>query len=161
MPQQQQQQQHRKPRHSQRQGSACSSAFSAASDSGVGDTWQSSDLTTPTNGRVHAYLLQQNTITAHLPERDRTATAAAIALMSNSPQPENLNPLPGPAHRYHDNDRQRRHNIGHYSSGDDSSSVFTITSKSSTSDLFIPRRTQHHSMYNADSDDPQHYNTTG
>ena len=160
-----QMQQHRKPRHSShRQPSGCSSVFSgAASDSGVGDTWQSSDLTTPTNSnrRVHAYLQQQNSLSAQIPERERTATAAAIALMSNSPQPENLNPLPGPAHHYHDNDRQRRHNIGHYSSGDDSSSVFTITSKSSTSDLFIPRRAQHLPMYNTDSDNPQHFNTAG
>lgn len=147
---------HRK-HHSQRQTSACSSVFSATSDSGVGDTWATSDLTSPAaNDRLHAYVQGQNFMAARLPERDRTAQAAAIALISNSPLPDSLSPLPGPAHP---RSSERRHrNLGHYSSGDDSSSVFTVTSQSTTSDLFIPRRpTPHHPMYAADSDDQQHF----
>lgn len=142
--------------HSRHQTSGCSSVFSATSDSGVGgDSWATNDLTPPAStDRLHAYVRRQNVIASRLPERDRTAQAAAIALISNSPLPDNLSPLPGHAH--HENERHPRRHVGHYSSGDDSSSVFTITSQSSTSDLFIPRRAQHHPLY-ADSDDPQHY----
>lgn len=151
-------------RHSQRRPttSGCSSVFSATSDSGVGgDTWAANDMTTPANAdRLQAYVHTQNMFASRLPERDRTAQAAAIALISNSPHPESLNPLPGhahplPGHAHHDNERHHRR-VGPYSS-DDSSSVFTITSQSSTSDLFIPRRTQNHPLYAADSDDQQHY----
>lgn len=152
---------HHHHRSSHRQTSACSSVFSTNSDSGVGDTWATSGLATPTN--VQAYLQQQNFLSARIPERDRNAQAAAIALISNSPLPENLNPMPtGPPqhmHHQHSNtttDRQRRHNLGPpCSSGDDSSSVFTMTSQSSTSDLFIPRRTQNHRYY--DSEDQHHF----
>lgn len=144
-------------RHSQRQQtSGCSSVFSATSDSGVGgDTWAANDLTTPANTeRLQAYVHRQNMMASRQPERDRTAQAAAIALISNSPHPESLSPLPG--HTHPDNERHHRRQVGHFSSGDDSSSVFTITSQSSTSDLFIPRRAQHHPLYAADSDDQQH-----
>lgn len=146
-------------RHSHRQTSVGSSVLSAASDSGVGgDTWAANDLTTPANtDRLHDYVQRQNTIHSRLPERERTAHAAAIALISNSPKPDSLSPYPGLAQQQRDMERQQqqqRRQVGHFSSNDDSSSVFTITSQSSTSDLFIPRRTQR--QY-ADSDDQQHF----
>lgn len=156
----------RKRARSNRHTSACSSVFT--SDSGVGgDTWAANDQTPSSdlhelaaNDRLHTYLQRQNFIASRLPERERNAQAAAIALISNSPHSDSLNPLPGPVQQYHhhrDSERHHRHNVGHYSSGDDSSSVFTITSQSSTSDLFIPRRSQHHPLYPADSaDDQQH-----
>ena len=156
--QMQNQMQRKRQSHSRHQTSGCSSVFSATSDSGVGgDSWATNDLTPPAStDRLHAYVRRQNVIASRLPERDRTAQAAAIALISNSPQPDSLSPLPGHAH--HDTDRHPRRHVGHYSSGDDSSSVFTITSQSSTSDLFIPRRAQHHPLYAPDSDEQQqHY----
>lgn len=167
--QQQQQQQHQqvhRKRHSHRHTSGPSSVFSATSDSGVGgDGWAANEITPPTTDRLHAYVQRQNIIASRLPERERTAQAAAIALISNSPQPDSLSPLPGHhqqhQHQQHrDNDRHtapsRRH-MGHYSS-DDSSSVFTITSQSSTSDLFIPRRANNHPLY-AESDDQHHFSS--
>lgn len=136
--------------------SGCSSVLSATSDSGVGE-WGTSGLVTPTNDRLHAYLQHQNMFASRQPERDRNAQAAAIALISNSPQPDSLNPrLPPPVHQHHQNeDRHRRHNMTRYSSTDDSSSVFTMTSQSTTSDLFIPRRTP---LY-PESDEPHHFAT--
>ena len=170
-------------RISHRTKSGCSSVFSTASDSGVGDSWAASGLATPTTDRLYTYLQRQNNFTSSLPERDRDATAAAIALMSNTPQPDSLNPLPvhGPIHHqqqhhqhhqhhhhqhhhhqhhqqqhHHNADSSRHHRTNFYSSGDDSSSVFTITSASSTSDLFIPRRPPHRQMY-TDSDEQHHF----
>jgi len=155
---------HKKQRsHGRMTGSGCSSSiFSTTSDSGVGDTWVTSGLVTPsTNDRLRAYLQKQNFLASSMPERDAQAHAAAIALISNSPHPDALNPQV-PVRAPEGGERQRRpHQFvrnypGAYSS-DDSSSCFTMTSKSSTSDLFIPRRIPHpHSVY-SDSDEPHHY----
>ena len=139
--------------------SVCSSVLSTTSDSGVGDTWANSGLVTPSsNDRIQAYVQRQTMISNSLPEREMQAHAAAIALISNSPHPDALNPRV-PMH-----DRRERHTRHHFVhnfpgaySSDDSSSCFTMTSQSSTSDLFIPRRMPHpRSMY-SDSDDTHHY----
>ena len=142
-------------------GSGCgSSILSTTSDSGVGDTWATSGLVTPSgNDRLQAYLQRQQILATSMPEREVRAQAAAIALISNSPHPDALNPqvppIPVPQ------ERQQRHqfvrNFPNAYSSDDSSSCFTMTSQSSTSDLFIPRRIPHpHSVY-SDSDEPHHY----
>lgn len=143
-------------------GSGCgSSILSTTSDSGVGDTWATSGLVTPSgNDRLQAYLQRQQILATSMPERDVRAQAAAIALISNSPHPDALNPqvpIPVP----HGGERQQRQqfvrNFPNAYSSDDSSSCFTMTSQSSTSDLFIPRRIPHpHSVY-SDSDEPHHY----
>lgn len=163
-------------KRSQRHLSGSSSVLSATSDSGVGDTWVTSEMTTPSIDRIQAYLQRQNILSTSLPPRERDAHAAAVALISNSPHAENLNPeVPMHLSRHHhhhhhyqrnghthDTDhhqarqQQRVANMPPYSSGDDNSSVFTITSQSSTSDLFIPRKAHQHSVY-TDSEEPHHF----
>ena len=144
-----------------------SSVLSTTSDSGVGDTWATSGLVTPcSNDRLQAYLQRQSLITRSMPERDMQAQAAAIALISNSPQPEALNPRIPPSALTDNRDRHRRPhafstNFPRAYSSEDSSSCFTMTSQSSTSDLFIPRSrrlpyTHPPSLY-SDSDEPHHY----
>lgn len=142
-------------------GSAYSSSvLSTTSDSGVGDTLATSDLATPPSN-VHAYLKRQNLLARSMPERDRRAQAAAIALISNSPQPDELDwatqSMPPQVNRDRHRSRQGHQfvNYPHAYSSDDSSSCFTMTSKSSTSDLFIPRRLPHH--FHSDSDDPHRF----
>lgn len=148
------------------------SVLSATSDSGLGDTWANSGLTTPSNDRLQSYIHGQNMLSTSLQPRERDAQAAAIALISNSPQPESLNPqvplhLARQQQRHHHqrghhhevesqhHHQNRQHRLPcHYSSGDDSSSVYTMTSQSSTSDLFIPRKA-HHGY--TDSEEQHHY----
>lgn len=144
-------------------GSGCgSSILSTTSDSGVGDTWATSGLVTPSaNDRLQAYLQRQKILATSMPEREVQAQAAAIALISNSPHPDALNPQVPPITVSEGSERQRRpqfvRNFPNAYSSDDSSSCFTMTSQSSTSDLFIPRRIPHpHSVY-SDSDEPHHY----
>ncbi len=156
-----------------------------ASDSGVGDTWATSEIPTPSTNdqRLEDYIRDQSILTNTLPTRERDAHAAAIALMSNSPHPDNLSPhismqvsrqrhqqhyhhhhpsRSGTGHAHGVDHRQQQRvgggggNLPHYSSGDDSSSVFTMTSQSSTSDLFIPRKSHQTSMY-TDSEEPHSF----
>ena len=141
-------------------GSGCgSSILSTTSDSGVGDTWATSGLVTPSaNDRLQAYLQRQQFLATSMPEREVRAQAAAIALISNSPHPDALNPqVPIPVPQERHQRQQFVRNFPNAYSSDDSSSCFTMTSQSSTSDLFIPRRIPHpHSVY-SDSDEPHHY----
>ena len=144
-------------------GSAYSSSvLSTTSDSGVGDTLATSDLATPSSS-VQAYLHRQNMLTRSMPERDRQAQAAAIALISNSPQPDQLDwvtqSMPQPVNRERHRSRQAHQFVNYpraYSS-DDSSSCFTMTSQSSTSDLFIPRSRRLPPQFHSDSGDPHHF----
>ncbi len=150
-------------------GSTCSSVFSTTSDSGVGDSWATggseclqpatSGATTPFNN-VHAYLRDVNQAKHAMGERDRMIQATAMTLLNNTPKPEALKPrVPG----LHDSrDRHpRSHDYVHNYSGaytsDDSSSCFTMTSKSSTSDLFIPRRMPQPPSFYSDSDESHYY----
>ncbi len=151
-------------------GSTCSSVWSTTSDSGVGDSWVTgtsdgwqpagSGGITPFNN-VHAYLRDVDQAKHAMGERDRMVQAAAITLISNTPKPEALKPrvlgLREPRGRQHRSHEYVHNFPGAYTS-DDSSSCYTMTSKSSTSDLFIPRRMHHHpSSFYSDSDDSHYY----
>lgn len=138
--------------------SGCSSVLSTTSDSGVGDTLATSGLVTPQQERLAAFVHRQKTLTNSIPERERDARAAAISLISNSPQPESLNPRVSSSIRHHPPEKHRKY-VGNYPeaySSDDNSSNFTVTSLSSTSDLFIPRRQPPRPAY-SDNDDTHHY----
>lgn len=158
-----------KRRRAQMASSTCSSVLSATSDSGVGDSWATgasdswqpptSGATTPFNN-VHAYLRDVNMAKHAMGERDRMVQAAAITLITNTPKPEALKPrIPGlrDSSQRHLHGHDYMHNYSGAYTSDDSSSCYTMTSKSSTSDLFIPRRPHHPSSFYSDSEDSHYY----
>ena len=149
--------------------SSSNSCYQTSTDSGVGDTLALNGATaTPYEDRVHSFVRTQEQLSRTRAPRSAMAQVAATVLIHNSPQQESLNPNVPPPHGLADKRDSMRHHppVGHHHrypntraySSEDSSSCFTMTSQSSTSDLFIPRRTPHHSMY-SDSDDPRHYSS--
>ena len=139
--------------------SACSSVLSTTSDSGVGDTLGNSGLVTPKQDRLAAYVYHQNSLSDRTSEREREARAAAMSLIHASPQPESLNPRGPPMRPHPSSERHSRRPYSNYPeaySSDDSSSCFTMTSHSSASDLFIPRRVPHRPAY-SDNDESHHF----
>ena len=125
-----------------------STAYQTSTDSGVGESWGSVEVgsnrpaASDSNDRLQAYLKKQSQLNQTMPEREVQAQAAAIALISNSPHQETLNPHVPMAHQLLA-DRNRgmyRPRAYNSQSTDDSSSCVTMTSMSSQSELFIPRR---------------------
>ncbi len=119
-----------------------------------------SGLVTPQQDRLTQYVCQMDSIRGRTSEREREARAAAMTLMHGSPQPESLNPRAPSTRSHHPPaDRNSRRPYGNFPeaySSDDSSSCFTMTSHSSASDLFIPKRSSHRSAY-SDNDDSHHF----
>lgn len=122
------------------------SAHQTSTDSGVGESWGSvgvgSNRPPASNERLQAYIRKQSQLSQTMPEREVQAQAAAIALISNSPHPETLNPHVSLANQPPERGRGNMYRPKQYNSQstDDSSSCVTMTSMSSQSELFIPRR---------------------
>ena len=131
-----------------------STAYQTSTDSGVGESWANRPAASDSSDRLQAYLKKQSQLSKTMPEREVQAQAAAIALINNSPHPETLNPHVSMAHQPSSAERSRgvyRPRTYNSQSTDDSSSCVTMTSMSSQSELFIPRRI---SNTYSDQDDP-------
>lgn len=140
-------------RHGYRNRSGASSvlsgtAYQTSTDSGVGESWGSIGVgsnrppLSDSSDWLQAYIKKQSQLSQTMPERDAQAQAAAIALISNSPHPETLNPHVPMAHQPNVERNRGMYRLRAYNSQstDDSSSCVTMTSMSSQSELFIPRR---------------------
>ncbi len=118
-----------------------------------------SGLVTPKQDRLTQYVYQMDSLRDRTSERERDARAAAMTLMHASPHPESLNPLVPSIRSHPPADRHAKGrpygNFPEAYSSDDSSSCFTMTSHSSASDLFIPRRSSHRPTY-SDNDESNH-----
>ena len=138
------------------------------SDSGLGGNWNNSGKTTPSNDHLHIHPQDQDTLLTSFLPHERDIQAAALKCVSNSPQPDSLNhqaPLhlarqqqqekQQSTHYQHGHSnhmvaeqnyqgRQLRFAGRHYSSGDDSSFVPTMTSQSRMSDQLIQNKAHQH-----------------